>query len=354
VLLDRTVEVANELGEPGLAARALVLVSNMRLGAAPEVGAAEMVPVAEQAIRTLEALGDPLGLAEAGKLLAEALARSGRFAESFVATDRAVVQARDAGAAGIRRQLIGWLANSICESPMPVEEGIARLEELCDSNRDDPVLKAVIERQLAYALAMTGRLDEARASLEASGPILDEVNEMAATWGPSRFRVSQTLELMGDAAGAEQDLIAQWRHFQTTRARRSSSLALNAAAQLALLRCDQGRWDEAVECLIYGEEVDQLPAPQGKTFAFFRLAARARIAAHDGRHEEALDLARPALDLARMRGAPNLEARVWLALAEVQRASGNQPEADEAGRRALDLYDAKGNVAAAARVRVAI
>src|SRR5262249_54580075 len=80
-LLDRTVEAATALGEPGLAARALARVSYMRLGADPAVGGPEMIPVAKEAIRMLETLGDTVGLAEAGHLLGEALARAGRKRE---------------------------------------------------------------------------------------------------------------------------------------------------------------------------------------------------------------------------------------------------------------------------------
>ena len=47
----------------------------------------------------------------------------------------------------------------------------------------------------------------------------------------------------------------------------------------------------------------------------------------------------------------NLRARAWLALAEVQRAAGDGAEADAAVAEAIRLYEAKGNVAAAAAVR---
>jgi hypothetical protein len=51
---------------------------------------------------------------------------------------------------------------------------------------------------------------------------------------------------------------------------------------------------------------------------------------------------------------PIYEARVWLALAEVQRAAGNLAEGGDAVDRALELYDRKGNIVAAARVRAAV
>jgi DNA-binding SARP family transcriptional activator len=92
-LLDNTVEAATALGERGLAARALVHVSSHRLSSHP-VGGHEMIPVAEDAIATFEALGDTLGLAEAERLLGGALSRAGRFTEGVEATERAIAHAR--------------------------------------------------------------------------------------------------------------------------------------------------------------------------------------------------------------------------------------------------------------------
>jgi tetratricopeptide (TPR) repeat protein len=200
---------------------------------------------------------------------------------------------------------------------------------------------------------MAGRFDEARAQLEASTPVLDEVNLTDMSWRVSRWRVSETLQLMGDTAAAEQDLIAVWLHFRDTRGERPASRALNAAARLAHLCCDQGRWEEAAHYLTYGQEVDRSPPPTGDSYPFERRAARARIAAHASNHAEAVELAETAVELAAIYGAVNFEARMWLALAEVQRAAGKQGEADQAVERALELYDRKGNIVAAARVRTA-
>jgi hypothetical protein len=47
----------------------------------------------------------------------------------------------------------------------------------------------------------------------------------------------------------------------------------------------------------------------------------------------------------------NLTARTWEALVEVRRRRGEQAEADAAVANALELYEAKGNVAAAERLR---
>jgi DNA-binding SARP family transcriptional activator len=352
-LLESTVEAATELAERGLAARALVHLSIARPASDPPAGAPELIPFAQDAIRTFEALGDTLALAEAEMLLGDALSNAGRFEECVAARERAIAHAQAAGATGIRRLIVNGLAMRICHGPMPVAEVIGRLEELRGANRDDRVLDAVIRRQLAFAHAMAGRFDEARAHLEASTPVLAEVN-LTWVWGISRWRVSETLQLMGEDAAAEHDLIAVWLHFRDARGKRPAGRAMQAAARLAHLCCDQGRWDEAADYLTYGEEVDRSPPPRyGKAPVFERLAARARVAAHAGKDAEAIELAQKAVEFAAVYGAVNLEARMWLALAEVRRAAGNEAEADQAVERALELYDCKGNIAAAARVRAA-
>jgi class 3 adenylate cyclase/tetratricopeptide (TPR) repeat protein len=351
-LLGGTIQAAADLAERGLATRALVHISAQRLSSDPGVGAEEMVAVAEEAIETFEALGDTLGLAEAGLMLSEALGRAGRRAESFAATDRALAHAQAAEATGIRRLIINKLAERITGGGTTAQDAIARLEELRDENRDDRMLEAVIGRQLSFALAMTGRFEEARAQLEASTPVLDEADLTDVTWANSRWMVSHTLELVGDTAAAEQNLIAVWHHFRDSRGEASSSRAMNAAAQLALLYCDQRRWDEAAVYLSYGEEVDRAPPVRGKVYTYYRLAARARVAAHAGHHADAVELARTAVELAGAHNfSLNVEARVWLAVAEVQRAAGNTAEADAAVAKALELYEQKGNVAAVARLR---
>jgi hypothetical protein len=65
----------------------------------------------------------------------------------------------------------------------------------------------------------------------------------------------------------------------------------------------------------------------------------------------ALELVRRAVDGVEQTGSPSHRARVSLEAAEVERAAGHTAEADAAVARALELYQVKGNVAAAARLR---
>ena len=79
--------------------------------------------------------------------------------------------------------------------------------------------------------------------------------------------------------------------------------------------------------------------------------AEARLKAHRGEHDEALELARSVVEHEDRGDELNGRALMWLGLAEVQRASGRPQEAVEATAAALALYEQKGNIAAADRVR---
>src|SRR5262249_13938673 len=117
----------------------------------------------------------------------------------------------------------------------------------------------------------------------------------------------------------------------------------------ALMYCDDGRWDDAERCLAYGAD-----APEQTHFTLQRvlgLAGRARVAAHRGDLAKALTLGRRAIRVADSSDRLNVRARVWRALAEVHRVRRETDEAESAVAKALDLYEQKGNVAAAALVR---
>ncbi len=68
--------------------------------------------------------------------------------------------------------------------------------------------------------------------------------------------VAGAMEWTGDLAGAERELLAVFLKMRDARGAVPEARALRVAAELALLLCDQARWDEAAGYLAYGEEVD--------------------------------------------------------------------------------------------------
>jgi DNA-binding SARP family transcriptional activator len=350
VILAECLEAATDLDERGIVARALVDRAGHEIFSDPELDPRAVERVARDAIETLVQVDDRTGLAAAGRLLGIALRNGGRGADAAAALERALAHADASRDWPTLRRVVGTLAAVLCDGPAPACEAIRRCDALLQAYRSDRVLEGVLFRFLSLLLAMAGRFDEAGEHVRRSSVVLDGLPLLTMS---SVFRVfaSRARDLLGDTAGAEQELLEMWRGMQRMREAGPDGRALNAADRLALLFCDQGRWDEAAECLSYGAEVD---GPHlYRLEAVLRLAARARVHAHRGELAEALTLARRAVGFNERTDLLDLRAQTWLALAEVHGACGATAEADAAVAQALRLYDAKGNVAAAGRLRAA-
>jgi DNA-binding SARP family transcriptional activator len=349
-LLAEALESATGPDERGVAAGALAARMGTRVFADPEADPAETEPVARRAIEALEGLDDESGVARARWLLAVSLLRQGDAAGASAELERALAHAEAADDAFAVRRVVTTLGGTLCEGPAPVGEAIADCERLLRSYETNLVLGAVITRCLSHLLAMAGAFDLAREHVERSSLVLDDLGLLTPSW-VYRKVAAETKELLGDLAGAEHELIERWESLRVARGAPPDARAMHAACQLALLYCDQGRWDEAVERLSYGADV---PDPGFfRPEAVLRLAARARLAAHRGDTEEALELGGRAVELVEKSDWLNFRARIRVAYAEVQRAAGATAAADESVADALQLYEAKGNVTAAALVRAA-
>ena len=345
---DELYERATALGERGLAAYARVFRAGHDIFN-PGGDLDEAWTIGEEAIETFTELGDEAGLANAKRGLGSLCYVEGRSAEAAVWFERALVHANACGDLRTRRQVTESLAQSLAWGPMLVGDAIRRCEELRDANRDDRMLEAVITRCLSALLAMAGRFDEAHESGRRSSRVLDEA-KTASSFGTRGRLAAQAKELAGDRAGAERDLEAMWLFFREALGGAPAGNAMSAAFRLANLYCDDGRWDDAEECLaFYRDAPDRIV----RHTAADRLAAAARVAAHRGELVEAVTLGLRAVGITEPTDQLNTRAGTWLALAEVQRAGGNDAEADDAVAKALELYERKGNVAAATALRAA-
>jgi tetratricopeptide (TPR) repeat protein len=125
----------------------------------------------------------------------------------------------------------------------------------------------------------------------------------------------------------------------------------NVAANLARVLLLKEQYDEAEELALMCKEI--AAESQLDTQIKWR-ALLAVIDARRGNAAQAVGLAREAVDKAEGSEQPDSQAEAFVDLAGILRAVG---EADEARRytdRALQLYELKGNLVAAARVRRAL
>ena len=195
---------------------------------------------------------------------------------------------------------------------------------------------------------MAGRFDaEIAEDAAAATAKLDKLGHTTSFWLYRAIAVANTKEL-GDRAGAQRELAARSNWFRDHGSHKPDARAMSSAYRLALMCCDDGRWDDAEHWLAYGSDV---PVPAHYLIeAAIGLAARARVAAHRGAPADAVTLARRAVTLVEGTDLLNLNALIWLALSEVERANGDAAKAEAATATARSLYEQKGNVAAAALI----
>jgi class 3 adenylate cyclase/tetratricopeptide (TPR) repeat protein len=336
---------AAALADRGLAAHAA-----FALAAGPRLHLGDRGVPVEELIDVFAQIGDDLWLSRALHLRATGLVRYGRFEEGQALLERALVHAEASGDREERRGVIRVFCTHLGVGPTPVGPATARVEEVLAAAAGDWVLEAQIKPTLAWLYAMAGRSEDALLLVRESIGALAELGS-TTSWMVRSMAAGDALELAGDLAAAERERKDAFAYFQALRPDKVFGLAWHMGAYLGRVYCDEGRWDEAEEALAYGRDavIPTMPMSQLR-----RLAVEARLAAHRGELEEAVALAERAVAESATKEWPNHQAEMWLALAEVQLAAGRRGETDAAVARALELYEQKGNVAEAARVRAGI
>jgi predicted ATPase/class 3 adenylate cyclase len=313
--------------------------------------------ICRRALATFAEGDDKRLLALAERQLALVLVRQDRSEESAAARERALAHADACGDQTVRRLVMGRHCSIFLIGPVPAAQMTARCEEWLATTDSDRVLDALLKRCLGLTHAMAGRAEEAVALVAESSAILDELNEM---WASYIYRASAAYarELTGDRPGAERDLLASWTYFSRPGFPEVDKREIAAAYALARFYCDEGRFDEAEQL---NRRYADLPLNAQVVLdqSIMRQLVEARLAAQAGRPEEAVALAEGAVGRSAARGhegrdRPQQSAYAWLALAEVQRSAGRGEDAARSAAHAIELYELKGNVAAAAQTRAAI
>jgi tetratricopeptide (TPR) repeat protein len=116
------------------------------------------------------------------------------------------------------------------------------------------------------------------------------------------------------------------------------------AAKLARILCELGRLDEAEA---WAERGRELGAEDDAMTQVLWREAKALVAAKRGRTEEALRLARHAVEMALETDMLHEQADAYSDLAEVTALVGDSAGAAEAYEQALSLYQQKGNIVSA-------
>jgi class 3 adenylate cyclase/tetratricopeptide (TPR) repeat protein len=309
------------------------------------IGPDEARAEAEAAISELEALDDDLGLTKAWLLLV--FVHNWRLEYSALdgAADRARLHAQRAGAAVDAADALAWIAPATVLGPRHVESGISHMERI-RSDAPGPLAEAAALVSLGCLRLMAGQTQVGRDLYQRSEALYRDlgVRLLAA----AQATLTGWSELVaGDATRAEAQLRAGYAEFEEMGER---GLLSSTAAELGRVLCKKGSYDEAEKFATTSEE---LSGP-GDAFNLSLIAGiRARVLAARDEGDKSIQAAEEAV--ARSAGdCVELSADAYRALAVSLRSTGRHDDAETALHDALGLYNAKGNLVAAERVREAL
>jgi predicted ATPase/class 3 adenylate cyclase len=306
-------------------------------------GPQELLSLADEAIPVFLDLRDDLGLARVFRRVSSANRKQGRLAASAETAERAVEHARRAGSTQEESRSVDALCTALLYGPAPAAEASARCEQLLEEGRGEPLTEAAVLSSLAELQAMQGLFGEARASARRARAIYEDRGLRLALAGVSQV-AGATESLAGDFAAAEREFREGYEILEEAGAR---SFIATQAGLLAGALLDQGRVDEARA--LAGASAGSPGADVASRVLALGIAAR--LAAAEGRADDAVSLASEAVDEAGT-DAISLRGDALLVLAEALVAASRPDAAAEAGEAARALYERKGNVVGAARARL--
>ena len=342
-VLAEATAAAEAAGDERALAHALVQqqMLGIRLGAPGAAAGASAV--VERVLPVFSAAGDEQGMCSALRLRGWQhwlLARAEAAAEDW---EEAAEHARAAGLDHERTDLLGWIASSLFWGPAPVRAAIERCEAIREEVSGDLVASADILQPLAGFHAMEGRFDEARALIAAADAAFEELGR---TLGSAVSHHAAMVELLaGDPVAAER-LLRQG--YSALEEMREKPVLSTTAAFLGQALLAQGRLEEAGQWA--ERSAEQAHEDDMHSQGMWR-AVHASVLSARGEPADAERYAREAVAFAERTDDTNTIADAHVVLGGVLALRRDTEVARAELSRAIELYERKGNLVGADRVR---
>lgn len=343
-VLSEAAMTAERAGDRGAAANAALGRAFIEIHQDATASHAKARVEIENAIRVFEALDDRAGLARALDVGAMLRMWSGENARATEEMELAAQHAREAGDRALEIEALSGIVITVMYGPEPVATALRRVEEIERRSDGAQRLQASALRAQAGLQAMLGEFDKARTLIMTADRIVTELGLENLRSG-GILRTAAEIELMaGDAPAAERFLREAYARLE--RDKHWGHLA-SVAPLLAEALLAQGREPEAETLL----ELTPGWTIEDDTEAQILLnRARSKLAALRGDAAAAEAFARRAVGRAEKGDELNAHAAALVRLADALELRESD-EASAALRDALLLYERKGNVAAAERLR---
>jgi tetratricopeptide (TPR) repeat protein len=337
-MLAEAIEAGKETGDRRLVADASVSRMEVQLHRESDISHQEIRMVLDEAVRVFTEVGDQAALARALGFAGKLRFWSGDTSGAMDDLEKAVAYARAAGDHVEQEQSLTVILYAIQNGPTPAADGLVRCEQLRQGGN---------RRREAAILRCESRLEGIQGNFEQARKLNSEAADLAQELGLKmtlagiQFEAAENELLAGNPVAAEQIIrpvtesllqIGDYGHYATFGPLLADTLVL------------LGRDEEATAIIDLVEEraiEDDLDAQ----IAWRRV--RARLLARQQHYAEAEQIAREGIRRADGTDLVDLQAQAYEALADVLAPAGRHHDALGAIERANDLYERKGNVAAA-------
>jgi class 3 adenylate cyclase/tetratricopeptide (TPR) repeat protein len=307
----------------------------------------EAPKIVERALAMFEG-SDDSSLAKARYLSAYLAFTAGRTEAASIQAERARDEAARVGDIRLEATIRRLYCVVVFWGPAPAQEVVEQAEEQIAWAQAHGMysLAAGAHYIVARATAIQGRFDEARASNALAHRLLTDLGELL-TLGAGVLSESLVEWYAGELDTAERILRHGWDQLVQRGGERGQ---LSVAALLARVLLAQPR-DRAGEAELLIDRCEQEAAEGQLDIQIKWRQLRAILLARRRRFDQAEPLAREAVHLAGGSEQPESQAEACYDLATVLHQRGSLGEARTSAKQAVGLYEAKGNLVSAGRVR---
>jgi class 3 adenylate cyclase/tetratricopeptide (TPR) repeat protein len=305
----------------------------------------DVLAATERLIPELERTEAHAELAKAWRLLVFVHGAFLQYGPQVEASRRALEHARAARDRRLEARLTAGYTVGLCQGPTPAAEAIALCEEVLDRQLPERQAEAITRCSLATLLAMSGRLEEARIQYTAARELLIDLGGALPAFASL---AAASVELpSGNADVVVDDLEVVYADLGRLGERYFRPV-VGATLAIALER--SGEVARAKSLL--AEVAEASDESDVEAWALLH-GVEAKLLAADGEQATALERARRAVELLETTDAPAFQANALADLGELLRDAGELDEARAVLAEAMERYERKGDVVAAARITAA-
>ena len=337
-------DASDRIGDEAAGIRARLEGLALRFLTQPEGVTDRTKREAEAAIPVLERLGDDEGLARAWQALCVVGHMWCLAAELEVAAERAAFHAERVGnRSSLSAALEAYVLASLLGMAHP-EQMISRCEQVRARAPEDRYIEASADFVHGIAEAMLGRAKEGRARHRHAMEIVEDLG-MTLSVANSRSYTGNLEVIAGDFEAAE---VAFRSGCEALTEFGEKGFLSTMAGNLAGVLLELDRFDEASE---FARIAEELGASDDRWTQVLWRGVRGRLLAQAGDLEEGLRLSEGALGMTEGTDAVELKGTAWTDLGEVYALAGRVDDARQAIGRGLEMYEQKGNLPVAERIR---